>query len=226
VVTVVPSSRTSRAGRFISVSQPTADAPRTMQAVLTMLASRARPAATLTVRQMDLAGFPVAGSMMWCSFRPWLSQARTVVLDVASPPALMATVWPGASGPAAWSSVTRTRQPPAGASPATAMSPPRLTSTAQSSRSAITSAQRSAAQALAVAPRSSWAPPVSVTRGGSVLSSTLRQPGTRPAGASRPPAPGPGTPGPGTLPGPLPGPAAVPRLPLLARFLTSSKSRS
>ena len=43
-------------------------------------------------------------------------------------------VWPGASSPAVWSSVTRTGQPPAGAGPAIAMSPPRLTSTPQPER--------------------------------------------------------------------------------------------
>jgi hypothetical protein len=54
------------------------------------------PAATLTVRQHDRAGSPVAGSMMWCTRRPPTVQARTVVLDVASPPELIVTVWPGA----------------------------------------------------------------------------------------------------------------------------------
>ena len=86
-------------GQAISVSQAMAAAPRMMPAVLAVLASRARPAATLTVRQQDRAGSPVAGSMMWCSRRPSLAQARTVVLEVARPPALIVTVWPGASGP-------------------------------------------------------------------------------------------------------------------------------
>ena len=114
---------------------------------------------------------------MWCIRRPSRVQVRTVVLEVARPPAVMATVWPGASGPAAWSSVTRIRQPPAGTGPATAMSPPRLTRTPQPRCRAISSAQRSAAQALAVAPRSSCAPPAS-RPGGPVSSCTLRQPGT------------------------------------------------
>ncbi len=36
-----------------------------MAAVLAVFASVQVPAATLTVRQHDLAGSPVAGSMMW-----------------------------------------------------------------------------------------------------------------------------------------------------------------
>ena len=55
------------------------------------------------------------------------SPRRTVVLDVATPPPLRVTLWPSASGPARWSSVTRTTQPPAGAGPAPATSPPRST---------------------------------------------------------------------------------------------------
>ena len=165
-----------------SSSHATAAAPRTIAAVLAVFASVQVPAATLTVRQHERAGWPVAGSTMWCIRRPSRDQVRTVVLEVARPPEMIATVWPGASGPAAWSSVTRTRQPPAGAGPATAMSPPRLTRTPQPSCRAISSAQRSAARALAVAPRSSCAPPASVARGGPVSSRTLRQPGTALAG--------------------------------------------
>ena len=64
VVTAVPSGRTSRAGRPSSRSQPEAASPRMMAAVLAVLASTQLPAATLTVRQQDRAGSPVAGSMM------------------------------------------------------------------------------------------------------------------------------------------------------------------
>jgi hypothetical protein len=70
-------------------------------AVLAVLASTQLAAATLTVRQQDRAGSPVAGSMMWCIRRPPTAQARTVVLEVASPPERMVTVCPGASGAAA-----------------------------------------------------------------------------------------------------------------------------
>ena len=67
-------------------------------------------------------------------------------------------VCPGAEGSLRWSSVTRTRQPPAGAGPDVAMSPPRLTSTPPPLIAAPAAAARSAAQALAVAPRSSRTP--------------------------------------------------------------------
>ena len=70
-------------------------------AVLAVFASVKLAAATLTVRQYGCAGAPVDGSMMWCTRRPPTVQARTVVLDVASPPAMMATVWPGAEDGAA-----------------------------------------------------------------------------------------------------------------------------
>jgi hypothetical protein len=72
-----------------------------MAAVLAVFASVQLPAATLTVRQQDLAGSPVAGSMMWCTCRPPTFQVRTVVLDVARPPELTVTVWPGADAGAA-----------------------------------------------------------------------------------------------------------------------------
>ena len=100
-----------------------------MDAVLAMLASVQVAAATLTVRQRELAGSPVRGSMMWCWRRPPASQVRTVVLEVARPPELIVTVWPGASAGAAWSSVILTCQPSLGGGPATARSPPRLTRT-------------------------------------------------------------------------------------------------
>ena len=68
---------------------------------------------------------------MWCIVRPSWLQRRTVVLDVARPPERIETVCPGAVASLRWSSVTWMRQPPAGAGPAVAMSPPRLTSTPQ-----------------------------------------------------------------------------------------------
>ena len=59
------------------------------------------------------------------------------------------------SSAASW---TSTCQPPSGAGPAVAMSPPRLTSTPQPVTWWARAAQRSAATALAVAPRSSTTP--------------------------------------------------------------------
>ncbi len=64
---------------------------------------------------------------MWCCSAFPARQRRTVVLEVARPPPRIATVWPSPSG-WRWSSTTRMGQPPAGAGPATAMSPPRPTS--------------------------------------------------------------------------------------------------
>ena len=83
--------------------------------------------------------------------------AAHVVLDVARPPVRSAIVGPSPSR-SRWSSVTRTGQPPAGGAPATAMSPPRLTSTPPPISSAMRRAARSAANALPVAPRSSSTP--------------------------------------------------------------------
>ncbi len=83
---------------------------------------------------------------------PWCS-------SVARPPATTATVGPGASSGAAWSSAIRIDQPPSGGSPATAMSPPSDTSTPRrGERRAAAAAARSAASAFAVAPRSSSTP--------------------------------------------------------------------
>ncbi len=149
-----PSWATSRAGSPSRSSQAHAWAPRTSAAVVAMFASAQLAAATLTVRHVERAGEPVRGSMMWCIVRPSWRQRRTVVLEVASPPPQIEIVCPGASGPLRWSSVTCTRQPPAGAAPQVAMSPPTLTSAAQAPARAAACAARSAAHALAVAPRS------------------------------------------------------------------------
>ena len=64
----------------------------------------------------------------------------------------------------AWSSAMRTDQPPGGASPATATSPPSETSTPQPAASCAARAPRSAASAFAVAPRSSSTPGGTRTR--------------------------------------------------------------
>ena len=99
-------------------ARPARRAPRTIAAVLAMLASTQVRAATLTVRQTTVgrtagsgdrrcdAGARRRGSTgaPWCSRSP----AR---------PRRSRRSGPGASNAAAWSSVTRTGQPPAGAAP-------------------------------------------------------------------------------------------------------------
>jgi hypothetical protein len=63
-----------------------------MQAVDATFASTQVAAATLTVRQTGGGGAPVAGLTMWCTVRSPRRHTRTVVLDVASPPRVIATV--------------------------------------------------------------------------------------------------------------------------------------
>ena len=63
-VTTPPLGSTSRAGRPSASSHCGADAPRTIAAVLAVLASTHEAAATLTVRHTGAAGSPVAGSTM------------------------------------------------------------------------------------------------------------------------------------------------------------------
>ena len=63
-VTTAPSGATSRAGRPRDSSQRGADVPRTIAAVLAVLASTHEAAATLTVRHTGAAGSPVRGSTM------------------------------------------------------------------------------------------------------------------------------------------------------------------
>ncbi len=72
---------------------------------------------------------------------------------------------------------TRTRQLPPGGSPPKAMSPPRPTSTPQPRCSASRAAARSAARALAVAPRSRRTPGGTVSRREPRSSRMSRQPG-------------------------------------------------
>ncbi len=98
---------------------------------------------------------PVRGSTMWCTVRPARRQARHVVLDVARPPGPHGDLGVRLDGPASrWSSPMPIRQPLLRRGPAVLMSPPRLTSTPQPSAVPIRRAARSAASALAVAPRS------------------------------------------------------------------------
>src|SRR5882724_4383143 len=101
-------------------------------AVAAVFASAQVAAATETVRHTGAAGRPVRGSRMWCSTSPPRRQRRAAVDDVASPPSLIVTTWlgPSAGSPGgAVLSCTRIRHPPSGGSPATAVSPPRLTRT-------------------------------------------------------------------------------------------------
>ncbi len=153
--------------------------------MLAMFASTQLAAATLTVRQQESAGRPVAGSMMWCRLAPPRRHARAEVLEVARPPSRITTTWLGSTSAMtvskATSSAIPTSQPFAGGSPATLMSPPRLTSTPQPNSAATRAADRSAASALAVAPRSSMTPAGTVTWRRAASSRTCRQP---PAGAS------------------------------------------
>ena len=175
-VTTAPSAATSRAGRPSDSSHRGADAPRTIAAVLAVLASTHEAAATVTVRHTGAAGSPVRGSTMWWTSRPARRQRRTVVLDVARPPPSTATRWPSAPGPARWSSVTRTSQPPGGTGPAVATSPPRLTSVGDPVAAAMAVAARSAASALAVAPRSRRQPGARRSSGAARRAQRVRQP--------------------------------------------------
>ena len=63
-VTALPPWRTSRAGKPSPVSQAAARSPRRIAAVLAVFASTQVAAATLTARQHDRTGKPVAGAMM------------------------------------------------------------------------------------------------------------------------------------------------------------------
>ena len=66
---------------------------------------------------------------MWCISTLPRTQRRTVVEDVATPPDRIEMASSPVAMGAALSSLAWTTQPPSGGGPATAMSPPRLTST-------------------------------------------------------------------------------------------------
>ncbi|OPZ47837.1 MAG: hypothetical protein BWY91_03278 [bacterium ADurb.BinA028] len=156
-------------------SQAGASGPRTMAAVEAALASRAEAPAQLTWAHVDGAVRPVLGSTMWWA-RLWpgsVAQVRSRVDEVARPWPVVVTTW--ATAPSAV--CTPTLQPPAGSRPLTAMSPPRLTRNPPGNRSANSPAMVSAANALAVAPRSMRQPAGTVTRSDASIS-TFSHPGT------------------------------------------------
>jgi len=149
-------------------------------AVAAVFASAQVEAATDTVRHTWAAGRAVRGSSMWCSTSPPRRQRRAAVDDVARPPSRIVTTWLGPSGGSPGSAVlswTRMRQPSPGGSPATAVSPPRLTSTPQPSSPAIRAADRSADHPFTVAPRSSWTPAGTVSSPVARSTRTDRHPG-------------------------------------------------
>ena len=139
---------------------PAPRAPRSSAAVAAMFACAQSAAATLTVRQRCAPARRCAGSIMWCIVWPRVAPAAHGRARRREPSrARSRSSAPGRVGSLRWSSVTLIAQPPGGAGPAVAMSPPRLTSTPQplaGERGAR--AARSAAHALAVAPRSRRTP--------------------------------------------------------------------
>src|SRR5207247_9675586 len=112
------------------------------------------------------------------SVRPG-THRRTVVADVAIPPELMETASSPSEVGVAASSLAWIDQPCGGGAPATAISPPRLTSTPPSFEIALSAAvaARSEASALAVAPRSSSTPRGTMTVLVAGLNWTACQPG-------------------------------------------------
>ena len=154
-VTTDPSRATRREGSDRASSQAGACAPSTRDAVEAVLASTHDAPATVTVRQHGVTGRPVVGSTTWCTGASPRSQWRLAIPELASPPETIETA-AGASG-SPQMSATPTTNPPSGAD-RTARSPPKETSTPQPSRLEMASADRSAAHALAVAPRSRMVP--------------------------------------------------------------------
>src|SRR3979411_2725744 len=84
---MVPSFSTRRAGKRQLFNHSMAASPWTMAAVDAVLASRQVAATTVTVRNGPTVGRLVFGSMMWWSSSPPRDHRRTVVLEVATPPA-------------------------------------------------------------------------------------------------------------------------------------------
>ena len=171
-----PSVRTRRQGCPMADRRAGAASPHTIAAVLAALAMTHVGAATETSCQQVLALSPVAGSTMWCTWRPARRQLRTDVPELARPPWRRATTTSAVAGSAAQSADIPTAQPSSGA-PATETSPPRFTSTGVPVNAAILAAARSDASALAVAPRSRTTPS-GARRRPSGLSSRQRHPGT------------------------------------------------
>src|ERR1039457_7104732 len=130
-------------------------------AVLAVLASTQLAAATETVRQTGSAGSPARGRRMCWITSPPQRQRRARVLAVARPPPRILTT---AAGPAAGAfgrplaSWTRIRRPSGGGSPATAMSPPRLTRTPQDRRGGSRGGARAGGPPPPGGPPGRWGP--------------------------------------------------------------------
>ena len=175
-LTTTPSVRTRRAGRSWVSSQAGARSPRTIDAVEAVLASTHDPAATVTVRQHGVAGSPVAGSTRWWTGVPPRVQCRLPTPEVASPPewidhrggGVRVTADVGHADGEALGRRTSDSHVAAERHQGAA--------TELIRRSTI--AARSAAQALAVAPRSRSVPAGMVTVPWTASSTTDRQPGT------------------------------------------------
>ena len=185
--TIAPPVSTRRAGSPDRSSQAGPSSPSTIAAVAAVFASTHVAATTVAVRQRDATGPPVRGSIRWWMVVSPRCQRRTVVLDVAIAPSWIAIVSPSASVGVSLSSATRIRQPPSGATPAVAMSPPNETRTPPARPAAAWAAEapRSAARALPVDPRSSSTPVSVAPRGGD---GTARRSASRGSAPSGPPA--------------------------------------
>ena len=183
--TTDPSRATSLAGYPAASSHSGAASPRTMAAVEAALAVSQVSATTVAVRHVTRAEPPERGSTMWWTETPSAERhLRTVVDEVATAPWAMAitSASRASSGSIALSSTTVMRQPPSGARPAVAMSPPRLTRTPASGPTAprAASAARSAARPLPVDPRSSSTSMGMRSVRAATSRSTVDQPGTVP----------------------------------------------
>ena len=167
-----------RAGRALDRDEPARQterlepcrrprSPRMIEAVLAMFASRHEPAATLTVRQSRRRADPVAGSTRWCA-TPSLGRASAHG-RARGGQAAGSKRDPLPRGIDAGAMVVGDAHAPAagrGAGPATAMSPPKDDEHAAARGRRPRSAARSAASALAAAPRSSATPRAHADRAG------------------------------------------------------------
>ena len=182
----VVADQPGRDARPRPASSPPA-APATIAAVAAAFASAQVAAATLAVRHGPSAGSPVAGPR--CDAAPCRRAATAGRSPTRWRPPRRPAGQAAPSAPA-WSgsSATVTGQPPRGGVPATAMSPPRLTSAPPCCPAADMTARtaRSAPTPLAVAPRSSRMPGGSRSSGPS--SRTSCQPGAGTGAPGGPPS--------------------------------------